>query len=407
MIPETQMPEMPGKGKNRFDLPLEKLRRLIVSWFSGGVYLKQILPYPTTDLARERANDRRQTIRRSLLDIGDARFLSREFIETPPNSPSIEPRSLLDNVREAIGQIVRLRWQLEDDELLLIERVVDAIMLLKRQEKELFAGELPLIRLEPMEKRLVRQGYFPWKVVVETNQPAIYKNFLYEIHDWLGIGIDVAPRRKITQFGLCQMSGGREGTIGGMVTGTDTYAVTCAHVISPDCGSVRFRSQLDDDTAQPDAALLDARNPCFPLPDGARVVLTTATDSVIKDCIKTRTTVNKLQNSGRTAPGYIRTRVSTIPFQGILFRFPHLEIKPNRMRQWGLRFPLFRSDFSVDGDSGAWVTDGYSGSWLGMVVGGADDHSSWVIEAEPLLSYLEDNLATMGLPQKLIPERYT
>jgi hypothetical protein len=311
---------------------------------------------------------------------------------------------LTDNIPEAIGQTVRLRWQLELDELLLIDRVVDAILLLKRHEKDLFANEVPLIRLERLRKSLVRRGYFPWKVVVETDQPTIYKRFLFGIHDWLGIGIDTAPKRKITQFGFCQITGGREGTIGGMVTGSDLYAVTCAHVISPNCGSVRFRSQLDEDTDQPDAALLEAANPCFPAPFGTRVVLPVATESLIEACIKARTLVEKLQNTRTGAPGYVRTRVSTIPFQGVLFRFPHLEIKPYRMRQWGLRFPLFRRSFSVNGDSGAWVIERDTESWLGMVVGGADDHSSWLIEADPLLRYLEDNLATIGAGQRLTPE---
>jgi hypothetical protein len=405
--PDSQIPEMPSKGNDPLNRILDYLKQFFAAWFSESPHLKQILPYSKDGLAKERANERRQSIRSTLSDIGDSRFLRREFIEIPPSFPIVERRALADNVPEAIGQTVRLRWQLDTDELLLIERVVDAIVLLKRTERNLFADEIPLIRLAPLRKSLVRKDYFPWKVVVETDHPMIYERFLYDIQDWLGIGVDTAPRRKIKPLGICQMPNGMEGTIGGMVAGADTYSVTCSHVLSPHCGSVRFRSQLNQDTDQPDSALLEEGNPCFSVHRGATRVLSAATKSVIDACIKTRAIVDKLQNPKKGAPGFVRTRVSTIPMQGFLFRFPHLEIKPNRMRQWGLKFPLFRKNFSVDGDSGAWVTDRGTGSWLGMVVCGADDHSSWVVEAEPLLRFFEDNLSTMGMPQKLTPIVYT
>lgn len=50
--------------------------------------------------------------------------------------------------------------------------------------------------------------------------------------------------------------------------------------------------------------------------ESATLVLSAATESFMKPCIKGRTAVDKLQNTDKSASGFVRTRVSTIPMEG-------------------------------------------------------------------------------------------
>ena len=56
-----------------------------------------------------------------------------------------------------------------------------------------------------------------------------------------------------------------------------------------------------------------------------------------------------------------------------------------------LKFPLLRRRFSYPGDSGSWVREIESDSWIGMVTGGDDLFSTYATDAGCLLDYFFTN----------------
>jgi hypothetical protein len=73
-----------------------------------------------------------------------------------------------------------------------------------------------------------------------------------------------------------------------------------------------------------------------------------------------------------------------------MFRFPHLEVLP-----WYGSFlgRILNRPFTKHGDSGTWVFDVQSGSWIGMVVAGDDRNAAtFIAEAGPLVDYFEQML---------------
>ena len=105
--------------------------------------------YPTVEEARGRAEERRMQIQEVLAGLEPFQMYEREFLEVPPDRPRPETRGL--RITEACSQMARLEWQLQADELLLAERVVDAI-------EVLFGRNLPFpesfsrVRLERLDK---------------------------------------------------------------------------------------------------------------------------------------------------------------------------------------------------------------------------------------------------------------
>lgn len=94
------------------------------------------------------------------------------------------------------------------------------------------------------------------------------------------------------------------------------------------------------------------------------------------------------------APGFIYSYVHAFPLRGRLIRFPHLQIMPRRTRFLGLiEWPFFGGPFSRPGDSGSWVIEARTKTWLGMVIAGDKDfHATFVAEAQPLLAYFEGRI---------------
>jgi hypothetical protein len=62
---------------------------------------------------------------------------------------------------------------LDADEILLAERLVDALVVLRRTEgePEFPAGEYPPVRVAPLRRAQRRSDLFPWKIVIETGDP--------------------------------------------------------------------------------------------------------------------------------------------------------------------------------------------------------------------------------------------
>lgn len=364
------------------------------------------LPYTSYEESSRRAEERRANLRAALADIGDAGYLRREFLEVPPEAGGVERRFLDDTPTEAFGQMARLRWQLGSEELLLIERLVDAIVVFKRQDaalkqeqtKTASAEDYPLVKLEPLDEKAEANGLFPWKAVIETSDPEYFRKRLAPLQGWLGIGVDLAPRREINLTGRCTVGGGLEGVVGGMVEDHEPFLVTCAHVLSSECGSRvivgnPYASVPDGIKNEPDAALIEASTPCFTELKGSRKrKFSCADEQIALRSVNSRAKVFKFSPRKKGPAGLIYNQVAMFPASnsGPAYRFPHLEIRPDRTSYlFGiLKYPISKY-FSREGDSGSWVVEESLGIWFGIVIGRSDYGSSYVAEGRPLLDFFE------------------
>lgn len=185
-------------------------------------------------------------------------------------------------------------------------------------------------------------------------------------------------------------------------------AMTCSHVLSNICSSLLVRGEPTQNGYQPDAALIRTPNPCFPIPLNSRTHLPCASPNDIDLFTRARSIVRKIFPAKTKPAGFISSRVVTLEVNGSLYRFPHLEILPRLIKVAGLIvLPVFDRYFSEPGDSGSWVVEEKSGSWVGMVVGGKDFFLiSYVAEATPLIQYFEARLANASGGVNLIPISY-
>jgi len=392
------------KPRRLSDLVRRIAERLGVHPVNAG--LTSFLPYTSYDESTRRADERRVNLRAALADVGDAGYLRSEFLEIPPQIRGVE-RAFLDNTpSEAFGQMARLRWQLGADELLLIERLVDAIVVLKRREAALrvnntetvSADDYPLVKLEPLGEGAEAQGKFPWKAVIETSDPDYFRRTLTPLNEWLGIGVDLAPRQKIKLTGRCQVGDGMDGVVGGMVEDHESFAVTCAHVLSSQCGSKviagnPYASAPAGVKNEPDAALISTTTPCFTeLNGGRKRKFSCADDQIVLHSVNSRSKVFKFSPRKKEPAGFIHNQVALLPPSngGSAYRFPHLEIRPDRTTYFfgTIPYPLSKY-FSREGDSGSWVVEESLGIWFGMVVGGTEHGSSYAAEGRPLLDFFE------------------
>ena len=366
------------------------------------------LPSPLTATSVRRAQDRRGALDNIARNSDNplSRFLmGYEFLEAPPEFERARANEFPLNSPDAIGQAVRLQWQLESDEFLLADRVVDAVVSLRRNSKPSFTGEsfifdtesegYPSIKLLP-EPELIESPFFPWFVQIETKFPQWYVSQLRPIADWLGIGVRFAPPSRVVLQGKCKVGSGMKGVVGGGLRGAiGDFGMTCAHVLSPECQSVVSTCSPANLGNCPDAALIRAGTPCFKTPDAGQLC-TAATAAEVRDTRLKKQLVTKGRSSRKT--GYITCPVMEVESGGTTFRFPHLQIAPLTVPLLGRFSAIFERAFSYEGDSGTWVFNQQTGRWLGMIVAGDEDQRlSYAAEATPLLDYFRITLGSTNL----------
>jgi hypothetical protein len=375
----------------------------------------EILPSPPKERAQRAAAERRQNLSLLLEQFqvslertseGGPRSLPVEFVEVPPTFSAMESReSAIESLDERAGQMARLRWQVKADQFLLAERVVDTILASRRYLQGSFSSGLPLIRLTCFESQLASRGLFPWKVVIETSQPEADSSAILQASEWLGIGVDFAQRRRIRPFGRCEVLGGLNGVVGGVLeNGNEEYLMTCSHVLSLNCKSLVHHGTLAPRSNQPDAALIRRGNPCFKL-SKKLIACLPADEDLLERIMLKKARIEKRHPDMRPRKGVIRSRVHSIPLNGNVLRFPHFEVLPWNSKL--LRITrIFDSPFSKEGDSGSWVFDVGSGNWLGMVIAGDDYFTTFVAEALPLVDYFTDVLAPSSGLQSVLQPKY-
>jgi len=291
----------------------------------------------------------------------------------------VAEKRVLENPAQRWAQMVLLRWQLQFDELLLAERLLDALVVLNR----LRGVVLPAVHIFPTASD------FRWKVVIETDLPEQYEYWLFGLRDWLGIRVDVAPARLIRALGHCIEPLGKQGVAGGVIMFPELpeqCKVTCAHVIAPGCTSIEFQAVPGD---APDVALIRGTSPCFDdsLPF---VPCRPASGNETQTFLMDRSSIT-MRRGRRKKVGYIESRVVGFKVGDVYYKGPHCSVLP-RLPKILLHLGFGRP-FSQEGDSGSWVFSG-DGTWIGMLVAGDEDWKrSYVAEAGPLVAFCEGEIS--------------
>jgi hypothetical protein len=334
-----------------------------------------------------------------------AEFPQFEIIEVPPDSPTTDRAKRELSPTDAVGQMVRLRWQHERPELLLLERVVDtAIGVVDRivatgsRAPKGRPEILGAVSLEHRRDAKRKNDIFPWTVIVETDHPEIFRPEFERLRSWLPIEILFDRPGKIVRYGQCQSLGGRLGEVGGLLdVQSERFPMTCAHVLSDSCRSLVVASDAEGEQ-QPDAALIQLGQPCFDFSAQSAFSKTPATQEDFRECKREKRTVRYANTRRKDVRGFLQATVSEFPVEGILYRFPHQTVVPKTRLIFGhWPWPPGSGLFSEPGDSGSWVLIEKSQRWVGMLVAGdAFTRTSYVAEGKELLEFFELELIRRG-----------
>ncbi len=358
---------------------------------------RNVVPYATPARARVRASERRRWLVSALSEVPEGQSddaPSRLVVEAPPNKDYGAESGHLEDRAERFAQFARLRWQLNSTAMLLLERVTDTIFHSLREIG--FPGEYLdfTIKLQPVDVK-DSTNLFPWRVVIYTHNQEFFTRQIIPLSDWLGIGVDIDEPSVLTLAGRCHVGyPAMNGLVGGAVSGKESYLVTCQHVVSASCRSLRHGSTLHPSSVQssPDAVLLHTEIPCFESPSERSIPVSPASPAWIEQSILSRRRVTQTHPlAQQKAKGVIKATVSCTAVGLRLYRFPMLEVIPDRkVYFFGLvSRPSKSCFFSYPGDSGGWVVDCESGLWVGMVTAGDDRGSSYLTDAGCLLEYFQ------------------
>jgi hypothetical protein len=370
------------------------LRRIA---FSGH----PIISFVSTERALEVARERRSKIV-SFLEGREFRgVVSRRFQESPSPDVRAPNEGFGENSMAAAVHTAHLRWQLNEDRLLLMERLMDAISSFQRSHPKDPDLLVTAVLVARQDNR--RPDMYPWRAVLHTEGTGALVSYLSELGDWLGIGIDVAPPLPSVPLGSCVGRGSSEGQVGGLLrSATATiseYAVTCHHVLSERCGSLYWpqppnRPEYSDySVGAVDAALIGSAS-CFIRSSPNRHAIACASSADRESFASAKIPVTKSPALNRRQ-GLILHVVHAVPGEnGKQIRAPHLLIVPIYSKRFGLIWPLFDRAFSVPGHSGAWVTDAPASLWFGMVVQGSQPPLtiSYALEASFLIDVFNNAL---------------
>src|SRR5688572_12122466 len=373
------------------------LRRVPLSRAAPTPKTKRRIPDPAR--VREIVAERRARIRQALAEVGPTGVVQEEFVELPPQQEPFPRHRFGENRVAAAYHTAILNWQLADDRYVLLERVIDAMVSLQRQQPGATppADLLFSARLCPTDWR--QRNAPPPRVVIEAARPPQFEKYLDGLRDCLGV--ELQPLLETKPLGACtEGTGGSTGQLSGVLrdpgpNGTG-YGLVCHHVLSDSCGSLEWpdppnrpeHGQYGDD--RPDAALVSLGNPCFCAKEMAEVPIVCAQSADVDRFSAAGLPVVKWPALGGRR-GTIGGLLSAFPYNGRQVRGPHLFILAEFHRRVGITLPLLDTAFSKPGHSGAWVTDQDRTLWFGMVVQGAPAPSARTFAL--LASFLLDFLA--------------
>ncbi len=380
----------------------------------------RLVEYVTSVTAERAASERLEAIRSFLrehnLDITneDLGPLRAEFLEQQTFLPDIQRASFSDDEASGLWHALHLRWQVANPEWLLAERVADVVTLFSRSSDSK-SSESPwyAVHLAPLPRKLQSKGsLFPWRVIVESSadnrlveqlREALRSNS--ELRNWIGIGVDWrfgAPPHQFA-YGHCTAGqGGYFGTVGGSLRSLsdDDLGVTCAHVLSDGCASLRWPAPSTNGSynrRRPDAAVIDTRGPCFAPQSFDNEVLRILPNAELKTMVlENEEVVGHSQRGPRR--GIVRDLVCLFKLSGVEYRGPHLSVIPKLSRA-AVTLPLVRREFSQAGDSGSWVLDDREKTWIGIVIGGCESPfmQTYVLTSCLLGSWFSKGLGSLSL----------
>ena len=358
-----------------------------------------IVPDPPASVAAATAESRRQALQQHLATQVEGTLALRAFREVPGRE---EVPFLYGPA--AAAELARLRWQLQSTGLLLLERVVDVLeTLVALPSGELKPGSVS-VSLEPRSTYGVLPGIPPWRVVSASNHFPPWRvvvsapnhlrldEALAEHGRFFGIGVFRGRESAFKAFSRCAVgSGGLDGVVGGIVRSRVNphkfYLATCLHVIADGCGSLAYPPHVIWQGA-PDAVLLTPTE-CFSHPEEHDTPVFPADEAATARFQLGRVALTLHHPERRRRLGWLKYPVAAVAGPtGHLIRFPHYSVQPFRYRIGFLKWPPLRPHFARPGDSGSWVIEKGSSTWLGMVVAGYDDHSDTLVaDGRALLDY--------------------
>jgi hypothetical protein len=400
-------------------IPLRWLRRSLAR--NRRYQLISVVPPPAYALSIAVARRRQADIERflGLPDRGSGDYVPPLHVFEPPSMQSTFSRLGFPTPdREfdfgaACGQYARLRRQLNEDPLLLLDGVIDLVVRLRELDSGMlqhvardlgrpffwettelgrlvppvdideFCAELSLrfpelcelpvstnIGVTYIDEAARNHLSYPFKVIIETNDfRLLYALIVISNHVYyeLGIGIDWRPQvSNPSSFFQCAQLAltkpGERGTVGGRfdvwlnhsrTPDMPTYAVTCAHVLDEGCAAIKVVSWPHDKSEEPDAALLEIKGcPCLQVAQADRP-LTTGPNLTASADAHLITALAAPANSRRR--GYVYGPTWYYELDRMWSRFPAAKILPLQSRlAWALS-GILSPMFALPGDSGAWV----------------------------------------------------
>lgn len=120
-----------------------------------------------------------------------------EIIEKPPGYEDVSLSSEPLDDASAAAQMAQLEHQASSEQGLLFARVTDAVICIARQQSQQIqedpaSKEESLdIAVRPIKWWERRRNSFPWVAVIGTSRPELFRERLFDLRDWLGIGVNL------------------------------------------------------------------------------------------------------------------------------------------------------------------------------------------------------------------------
>jgi hypothetical protein len=397
-------PPPPASGPSGFfewfRRALEWFRRVCLRWLARRNC--NVTGFVAQRTAGDVASLRRSRVEQALLGAGQP-----VLFELPDDlSPYVEAEDEVPR-HEAAARQVMLEWQLSASQLLLLARVCDTVDAVARRlespdvplgspsEERSDSRQLHLmVALRPVSgaARRLKPDLFPWRVLVETDDPVTLARVLRQYADWYGVSVHVTKGRPIKRTGGCVHAGGMNGIIGGIVQiGNESYGLTCAHVIGADCPSIKAPIKTGSTYWSPDAVLLQLDGSCLTAPKSPLHSVAPLTWNGVEELFEANNVVACMRPArGRLRKGDLQLPAPYFRDKSGIVRFPTIQIQRDAARP-----------FSKPGDSGTWVTlQNAPYQWVGMVVSGHRGGMTLCHLSGPLLRWLELLLSDKPLPSR-------
>src|SRR5579859_123780 len=380
--------ELADLGIRRF--PRRRRRRRIV-----------VVPPVPAAMSLSRARDRHQRITRQdgAISIWRERF-DMERSDSEDNRRTQRPTAEFEYPGWSASEYVRRQSQIGSASTLLAARITDTVLNGLEQE---FGGDIERasqtaavdLGYQCIVRHTGAAGTIGSLVEIECRHPEFVAALLSSVpSNWLGI-------ETVVVYGEPPEPFAGHGQIGGYLTGftglgqmhgplTDNgraVGMTCHHVDRFPPLVDFYRTSPDAlETPSPDAQIVQVQD----VPGKAAMVYVAFEDAA-RLIMHHRLRLVRSPRACRY--GQVFDIVEAFPLLGKVNRFPSLRIRARQSRLFGVvNWPLSAA-FSKPGDSGSWVIDPASMTWIGMVVAGrCDIGDTYAHRAEALYGVISREL---------------